>query len=465
MGREPLAYQRALLRELAYMFGPEVGPAILTHGHSFADRLAGDEELVAEICKRFETAKSGGRFPILSALLTETSGEDLEEFFRSGWARMALPPRESLVRRPCDLSPWDGDLESYREDLYAGMAFGMPDMRAFAREWLEELLRVGYYGMEESLGLPLKQQSGDFFSPPGSRPIHGQTYPARVGDVGQIVWLKLDGPRSPERGYREISVSDEPLRTDAAILAALTALEGRPLDLGALHEVLARILPLRGESFFDRWTKALEDRHTREHLRPILQGLRHHQTLDYALMLLRYHSPGFDDLVLEERADLIAETCSHINEFVETLRKLMTFLEHGKPKRRGPAATKVAARDVKAAVLREVDGLTNRQIAEVLCMNLPADYLIKGDHPKVRKMVRRGRSALVAALGEEGWRDQVQAMKEEAQRWHSRSEIQRRAELEAEVLGVPYEEVLKHLEEHQPTGAREERGIREGVAL
>jgi len=48
-----------------------------------------------------------------------------------------------------------------------------------------------------------------------------------VGDVGQIVWLKLDGPRSPERGYREISVSDEPLRTDAAILAALTALEGK----------------------------------------------------------------------------------------------------------------------------------------------------------------------------------------------------------------------------------------------
>jgi hypothetical protein len=49
-------------------------------------------------------------------------------------------------------------------------------------------------------------------------------------------------------------------------------------------------------------------------------------------------------------------------------------------------------------------------------MNLPADFLIKGDHPTVRKMVRRGRSALVAALGEEGWRAQTQAMKEEAKR-------------------------------------------------
>src|SRR5215208_7442176 len=150
--------------------------------------------------------------------------------------------------------------------------------------------------MEESLGLPLKQQSAEFFSPPRSRPIHGQTYPARVGEVGQIVWLKLDGPRSPERGYREISVSEEPLRADAAILAALTALEGRPIDLGALHKVLRRILPLRSESFFERWTKALEDRHTREDLRPTLKDLPHHQTLDYALMLLRYHSPGFDAL-------------------------------------------------------------------------------------------------------------------------------------------------------------------------
>ena len=33
-------------------------------------------------------------------------------------------------------------------------------------------------------------------------------------------------------------------------------------------------------------------------------------------------------------------------------------------------------------------------------------------------------------------------MKDEAKRWHSRSESQRRAELEAEALGVPYDEVL-----------------------
>jgi hypothetical protein len=144
----------------------------------------------------------------------------------------------------------------------------------------------------------------------------------------------------------------------------------------------------------------------------------------------------------------------------------MSFLEHGKSKRRGSAATKVASRDIKAAVLKELDGLTNCQIAEVLCMNLPADFLIKGDHPTVRKMIRRGRSALVAALGEEGWRDQAQAMKEEAKRWHSRNEIQRQAELEAEALGIPYDDVLKRLEEEsRRSGGGSAHGAQKEVAF
>jgi hypothetical protein len=183
-------------------------------------------------------------------------------------------------------------------------------------------------------------------------------------------------------------------------------------------------------------------------------------------MLLRYHSPCFDELALEERAGLIEETCAHINEFVEVLHKLMSFLEHSKPKRRGPAATKVASRDIKAAVLREVDGLTNRQIAEVLCMNVPADFLIEGDHPRVRKMVKRGRSALVAALVEEGWRAQAQAMKEEAEWWHSRNEIQCQAELEAEALGIPYDDVLKRLEEvSRRSGGGSAHGVQKEVAF
>ncbi len=37
-------------------------------------------------------------------------------------------------------------------------------------------------------------------------------------------------------------------------------------------------------------------------------------------------------------------------------------------------------------------------------------------------------------------------VKAEARRWRSRSEVQRQAELEAEALEIPYEEVLWRLE-------------------
>jgi hypothetical protein len=155
-------------------------------------------------------------------------------------------------------------------------------------------------------------------------------------------WLACNGvlgaPRSPERGYREISVSDEPLRTDAAILAALTALEGRPLDLGNLRKVLEIGLPLRGESFWVCFNRALADRRTEEGLRRSLRELGHHQALDYVLMLLRYHQPGFDDLPPQERTNLVLDACAHTNELLEALRKLVSFLEHGGVSYRGPPA-------------------------------------------------------------------------------------------------------------------------------
>lgn len=376
------------------------------------------------------------------------------------------PLTTARAEGPWDHTPWNGNLEAYREDLYGGMTFGLPDVRALAREWLEELLRIGYYGMEESLGLPLKQQADEYSSPPRPLPLYGEAHPTRLGGTRQTIWLQLDGPRSPEHGYREISISDKPLRTDAAIIAALTALEVRPLDLGILREILPETVPLRDESFWDRWTATLEDPRANEKLKSTLRGLRHHQTLDYFLALLRYHRPGFDDLPPRERADLIAETCSYANEFLETLRKLVAFLEHGRPNRRGPAATRVTARDVKEAVLKDVNGLTNRQIGEELCIPVPSDFVVKGDHPTVRKIVRRGRAILETALGEEGWQRQAKAMKAEAARWSSISLAEREAQIESEILGVSHEETLRRNEKiGQHDGASRARGAVEDIAL
>ena len=72
-------------------------------------------------------------------------------------------------------------------------------------------------------------------------------------------------------------------------------------------------------------------------------------------------------------------------------------------------------------------------------------------------------SSIPAKPTKEGWQARAQAMKEEAKRWHSTSEIERRAELEAEALGVPYDEVLKRLGEESSGGG--ERGVREEVVF
>jgi hypothetical protein len=63
--------------------------------------------------------------------------------------------------------------------------------------------------------------------------------------------------------------------------------------------------------------------------------------------------------------------------------------------------------------------------------------------------------------------DRASAMvKAEARRWRSRSEVQRQAELEAEALEIPYEEVLWRLEKGSGRSGEEGKyGIREGVAF
>jgi uncharacterized protein YjbI with pentapeptide repeats len=167
-----------------------------------------------------------------------------------------------------------------------------------------------------------------------------------------------------------------------------------------------------------------------------------------------------------ERTNLVVDACAHTNELLEALRKLVSFLEHGRANYWGPAATKVVSKDIAAAILRDVDGLTNREIGEHLGVPSPADFRIKADHPTVRKMVGRGRRALKAALGEDGYIEHVRAMKEEAEAWRSRSPLERQAELEAEALGVPYDEVLRRLEEEsRRSGEESEHGIREGIAF
>lgn len=444
MPGETDARRRRLLQELEGLFGPAFGPALEAYGRSFAERISEDEGFRAEIRDRFERGRSLGGFPELSALIGGMTREEEDEFFETGWTRIALPPSEPS-ENPWDRAPWAGDREAYREGLYSGLAFTFTDLRTFAREWLEELLRVGYYGMEESLGLPIKQQAGNLSPSPESLPLYGESYPVRLEGTRQTVWLNLEGPRSEKGQYREVTVSEESLRTDSAIFAALTMLEGRPVDLSRLRKALPDLVPSYGESVWDRWT----DLASEESKADLLRSLRHHQTLDYVLLLLRYHRPGFDALPLEERAALLADSCAHLNDSLEAVRKFMTYIEHGVPGRGAVPAAKSVARDVKAAILKDVEGLTYRQIEDRLGVQPPANFDYKGDHSSVRKMVGRGRRFFTTGLGDEGYASHVEAMKEESKRRRRMSETEREAEDLAEAFGIPYEDALERIEQER----------------
>ena len=427
VGEEVLEARRhGLLEELKRLFGPAFAPALKIYGRSFAERICQDEGFRAEVRDRFERGRALGGFPRLSALLSGMTPEEQDEFLEGGWTRVVLPPApQGSPEYPWDRPPWAGDRESYREDLYSGLAFNFTDLRTFAREWLEELLRVGYYGMEESLGLPLKQQAGILSPAPESLPLYGESYPVRLEGTRQTVWLNLDGPRSEEGGYREVTVSEESLRTDGAIFAALAALEGRIIDISRLRKILPELVPSCGESVWERWTELLLHEGS---MADLLRVLRHHQTLDYLVLLLRYHRPGFDDAPLEERAELIADCCAHLNEFLGALKKFMAFVEYGVPGRRTAPVAKSFARDIKAAILKDVEGLTYAQIGQRLGVPPPADFGYKGDYTAVRKMVSRGRTFLEAGLGAEGYASHVETLKAEANRRSGMSEAEPKAE-------------------------------------
>jgi hypothetical protein len=287
--------------------------------------------------------------------------------------------------------------------------------------------------------IPLKQKVDNVHAVREPLSPLDKAHPVIFEGTRQVLWLQLDGSRS-ERGYRNIEVSDEPLRTDKAILGALSALEGRKLNPEWLRETLPRL--------------DLERRTVGQ-----IENSQHRRAIDYALMLLRYHKPDFDGLVQEEKIELIERACAHVNELLNALQRLMAFLEYGAPGRELRSANKDAEKHVTAAVLKHVDGLSYLAIAEELGEPIPQTYRDKGDHPTVRKWVRLGTELLESAVGEQGLRAQVEAMKEEARRWNSLSEEEQEAEEEAELRGISVEEARRYLEDWY--ARREEQSITE----
>lgn len=277
------------------------------------------------------------------------------------------------------------------------------------------------------------------------------------GGKEQDIWIMFDTRRA-DAGYLAVEVVDTP-RSDSAILAAMTAVLAEPVDFGQVLEALSS---LRFEGYREQ-DKTIDEAHSRrtkreevpvgeaprgiEELLERVAAQEAVQPLQYILPLLSYYKPEFDSYTLEEQRALLEKTCRYINDFLESLRKLRAFLEYGAPSRKLTPAIKEPRQAVKAAVLRDVDGLSYREIGERLRISLHPNYKVKGEHQTVRKIVGRGKEMLESAFGEEGWRDMVKVMKAEKARWCSLSSQARHREVDTEMtardLNISIEEVRR----------------------
>ncbi len=270
--------------------------------------------------------------------------------------------------------------------------------------------------------------------PPDIRPVQL--------DKNQIIWVRPWSSGLNSHGYQPVEVSEEPPRSDTAIIAALTALVPTTVDP---PEAVRTIIP-----FVERWKEEEARRENldnarykekvsetldeimreprfrgKEHM--VLRGLdpRMPGYLEYVNDLLRHYRLGFDDLPYQERIALAEHTTRYINKFLEALRLLVQFIEHGTPKGGIAPAFKDVARDVMAAELRDVTGWSFKKIAEVIGEPPPKKWTSKDEHSKVRKMCKRGKKVLEKAFGKEGWKAKVASKKEERERWLSLSEGKR----------------------------------------
>lgn len=317
-----------------------------------------------------------------------------------------------------------------RRALYESGGVAFPHLPTLAELWIDELHEVGLAKADPSTGA-LPKQAG---SHADDRVSLDDARPVRLPS-GKILWLKLNGERT-DQGYRQVEVSDEPMRTDAAMVAACAVLECAVLEQGEVEDETEQLRVLLRARGVERLKgplseQVLADASETRNARPEEHGKDlerlHLRTLEYALALLRDRRPGFDDLNLDDQLGLLRKAASHAIAVAAASLNLMKFLEYGTPRALPSRALETAGRQVEAALLRDVAGLRWREVAEKMGIPKPSNYEIKRDVPYARTLAKKGRGLLSAALGDEGWQEQIEAKKAEMWWWQSLDGEQQRA--------------------------------------
>jgi hypothetical protein len=375
----------------------------------------------------------------------------------------------------------EGREHKLRKALERLEAIQPSDVLQLAYRWVEEITdydglhpaisSLSHYTPEGGIVLVVTEEDeGPVHTPP-----YPDAYPLRVDNSEQVVWLRPD-PSRFRRGYRPIGVVGQKHQTITATVAALTVLENSISDPEELHETLLKVADLGPEILQKVWNfdddpegpifppvvreledaenpvfgaaQALAEEKWVRVLHKYARGLdnyRQLRSLRYLVALLKYYRPEFDKHPWEDQLALMERACTYVDELLGAVRKLTAFLEYGTPSGLPNRAAEKLDRDIQAAILKDVDDLTYREIGQELGIPPPRNVDIKGDYSTARMAVNRGRKILERALSEEGgWSKEAEKMKAQATRWKSLSGKEKLRKTLAEQLGIgsPNEDTL-----------------------
>jgi hypothetical protein len=353
--------------------------------------------------------------------------------------------------------------------------------------WLQELEDVGLGEVGPSSGAPPKAGPAHHDRMPVTE---GEVHPVRLGKSRKVAWITFDGPRT-RRGYRDVEVLDQPLRTEAAIIAALTVLEASVMG-DDIFELLRRALFAHIEAYPELAQKDLQEvldglpphwfsdqkaeidkeleKQLAKELEPFTELEREkkrkkrlpkswkrwerdpllwQRSISYMVALLRYRRPDFDDHTLEEQLDLVDQHRGRINTFLEKQREHAKFLEYGTPEGMPTQVVERARDQVKAAVLRDVEKRSHREIADMLGVDVSEERSkIDMKIPEIAGLVREGRQLLDNVLPGIGWRKHAKDMKTDADRYRDLSDEEKEIEALVENKGWTVERARWLYETH-----------------